>query len=387
MLKDKIEKAQKIICDLGLKGWLLYDFKGSNNLARSFLMLDEKIHLTRRFFYFIPQKGWPVAIIHSVDASNLEDLYGIKKIYTSLDDLDHLLKHYLDSGSVAMEYSPHANLPYLSKVDAGTVEKITSCGVLVVSSAPLLQYFGSILTSDQKDSHLKAAQILLKAFDEAIEFIDQNLQNNITEFDVALFIFNYLESRGYTTDHLPIVAVNANSSIAHYAPTKEVSQKIKPHDFILIDMWCKLKKEGAIYADICRVATIKRKPTKKEQEVFDVVFQAQKAAIDYLKDNKKAMGCDVDKAARSVVENFGFGPYFTHRTGHNIYTSCHGDGAHIDGFETKDTRTLLANTCFSIEPGIYLANEFGIRLETDILIDENENILVTAGLQDHIIEI
>jgi Xaa-Pro aminopeptidase len=349
-------------------------------------MLDDNIHLTRRFFYFISPDSNPIVIIHAVDASSIKGLYGEPKIYTSFDDLDRLLKELI-SGKIAMEYSPHGDLPYLSKVDGGTLEKIKSFGVIVVSSAPLLQHFGSILTDKQKLSHLKAAQALQEAFEAVLDYIDKNLHQAITEYDASKFIANFLKERGFELDHDPIVAVNSHSAIAHYCPSKETSAVIKPHDFILIDLWCKSKEDSSVYADICRVATLKRKPTLKEQEVFDVVLKAQKSALDYLKAHKDVTGYEVDKVARDVIEKAGFGPYFTHRLGHNIYTSCHGDGAHIDSFETKDIRKLLPKTCFSIEPGIYLEGEFGIRLETDIYIEEDGKINITAGLQEHIIQV
>ena len=388
MLKDKIQSAQSFMKNLGVDGWLLYDFKRSNPLAWDFLELSANKHLTRRFYYYIPQAGNPCFIIHAVDCSCLDNLLGEKKIYNSIEDLDNILSHLLINDKViAMEYSWHNNLPYISKVDCGTIEKIRSFGVSVISSENLLQYFSSILSEEQRKSHYEAAFLLNEAFQKALEFIDKNLHQGISEYDVSLFIFNYLESKGFQTDHLPIVAVNANSAIAHYGPTKEVSEIIKPHDFILIDLWCKKKEKSAIYADICRVATIRRAPTVKELEVFSIVFKAQAAAIAFLNNNKKVTGFEVDKVARKVIEDAGYGPYFTHRTGHNIYTSCHGDGAHIDSFETKDTRTLLPKTCFSIEPGIYLEGSFGLRLETDIYISQEGTAQITAGLQDEIIVI
>lgn len=379
---SEIKRAKKLMEEEGLDGWLLYDFKNSNVLARNFLGLSPDVHLTRRFFYWIPKSGEPLKIVHSIDAIHVEHLEGDELLYTSLKELNRHLKEVVGKKRVAMEYSPNNDLPYISKVDAGTFEQVEACGGVVVSSANLLQHFTSILSEEQRKSHYYAAQVCQKVVQEAFDYVKGQI--GLTEYDVALFINERFRKRGCVTDHLPIVAVNAHSAIPHYAPAEEGSAVIQKGDFLLIDLWCKQNVGGAIYADICRVGVIDRKPTKRELEIFDVVKEAQQAAIELIKSKKDLCGADVDCCARGVIVSRGYGPYFTHRTGHNIYEEVHGNGAHMDGFETNDTRRLLPNTCFSIEPGIYLPGEFGVRLETDLYIDDKGMPHITAGLQDHL---
>jgi Xaa-Pro dipeptidase len=384
-MKEKVEKAQKILKETDFQGWLLFDFRNSNPLAREFLNLSSDIKLTRRFFYFIPLQGLPLIIVQSVDLSEVINLYGKVVEYKSLYDLHEILKINFAGKKVAMEYSKAGALPYISKLDAGLFELLSSFDIKIDGSEYLLQHFNSILNANQIESHFSAAKVAQEAFDKSLKFIDQNLKKNISEYDVAVFILEYFEKSGAVTDHIPIVSLNEASACPHYVPHENDNKIIKEGDFILIDLWCKMYGEQNIYADICRVATIRRKPMNLEQKIFDVVLKAQLKSIDYLKKTPSPQGFLLDHIARKVIDDAGYGPFFTHRLGHNIYTDCHGMGAHIDGFETMDTRFLLPSTVFSIEPGIYVKDRLGIRLETNILIDEKAQPIITAGLQEEII--
>ena len=295
------------------------------------------------------------------------------------------------SKKVAMEYSPNNAIPYLSKVDGGTLDLVRSFGVEVVSSASLLQRYTSVLDPEQKASHLEAALFLDRIVGEAWEKIANALcsKENINEYQVRMFLAEQMKTHGFMTEGLPICAVNAHSADPHYEPSKVGSAEINPGDFILIDLWCKKNHPRAVYADICRVAVAAATPTARQKEIFDIVRAAQKKATDYVisryAQGEAVKGFEVDLVSRKVIEEGGYGAYFTHRTGHNIYTKDHGPGTHIDSLETLDLRELIPHTCFSIEPGIYLPGEFGVRLEYDILLGEAGKVEITGGIQEEIL--
>ncbi|MBS0628195.1 MAG: M24 family metallopeptidase, partial [Verrucomicrobia bacterium] len=237
----------------------------------------------------------------------------------------------------------------------------------------------------------EAANILDTTAALTWEFLSSKLKSGIyvTEYDVQQFMVDEIVKRGCELEGDPICAVNANSSNPHYSPTKENHTAIQKGDFVQIDLWCKKKDPGSVFADISRVAVADERATDRHQEIFSIVYQAQKKATDVLKEKcaKKELvkGYELDKAAREIIEKAGFGSYFIHRTGHNIYTKDHGPGTHLDSIETWDDRPLLPNTCFSIEPGIYLPKEFGVRLEYDVYITQDFKIEVSGGIQEEIV--
>lgn len=385
----QIEKIQEKIEKLGFDGWLLYDFHGANGYVKELLDLPSDIILSRRFFYWIPKKGEPICILHKIEAEIGDLMPGKVELYLSWQELDRILRKMLASSSkIAMEYSAN---PYVSKVDAGTIEWIKQMVPSVESSAELLQYFQSVLDDDQIESHLQAAAVLLETVDKAWNVISDSLKkgNTITELEVQAFICQEFEKASCVTEYLPICAVNEHSAMPHYSPSPKTNKTIKEGDFILIDLWCKKKKERSVFADITKVGVALSKPTTKMQEVFEVVKGAQKKAYELICDrfsSKKVLtGAEVDDAARDFIKQSGYGPFFTHRTGHSIDTSLHGSGAHIDNFETADFRKILPATCFSIEPAIYLPGEFGVRLEYDILIKSDFSVQITGEAQESIV--
>lgn len=281
-----------------------------------------------------------------------------------------------------MEYSPRNALPAISKVDAGTVELIRSLGVEVVSSANLLQ---SRWDEHKWQSHLAAAAALDAIAAETWEWIPRRLTDGLTEYAVQQFILERLAARDCLSDDPPICAVNAHSADPHYVPPKEGSAGIQKGDFILIDLWCRKRGEGTVYADITRVGVAAQKPTARQEEIFGIVREAQEAATDLVRERfaqkRPLMGWEVDQAAREVIQRSGYGDFFIHRTGHNIDMRDHGPGAHMDNYETHDDRVVLPLTCFSIEPGIYLPGEFGVRLEYDLFVHADGRCQVTGGIQ------
>lgn len=388
---EKILQTQKWLLKENVDGWLLYDFRRSNDLACQFLEMAPEKLLTRRYFYWIPKQGMPIKIVHGIENAVLDHLPGEKLIYRTWQEWEDSLRIALKgSRHVAMEYSPRNALPYVAKVDAGTVELVRSFHVDVVSSANLLQQFTSVWTKEKLKSHLEAAKVLCEIVEQVWSLIQHHLKEGkaISEYDVQKFMLEQFSVNHCVSQDPPICAVNANSANPHYEPTQTRSSPIRPGDLILIDLWCKKNTEGAAYADITRVAVAADKPNPEQKEVFDIVRQAQKAAtalvIERFSRHEPLAGWEVDQACRDVIMKAGFGEFFIHRTGHNIDTNDHGNGAHIDNYETHDDRALIPGTCFSIEPGIYLPGKFGVRLEYDVYLHKEGKVEITGGEQDEI---
>jgi Xaa-Pro dipeptidase len=388
----RIQDVQKHLVKEKIDGWLLYDFNGINPLALNFLQIDPAALMTRRFFYWIPAIGDPIKILHVIEPHILSDLPGSVLSYLKWQELEVQLGKVLKGAKrVAMEFSPRNAIPYLSKVDAGMVDLVRSFQVEVVSSASFLQYYTCVLDQEQLQMHLEAANVLDQVVAEAWEKISTALRKGIKidEYQVQQFVAAQITARGFMAEAFPICGVNAHSADPHYEPSKEGSSEIKKGDFVLIDLWCKKKHPKAVYGDICRVAVADTSATEKQNEIFSIVRAAQKAATEFVIDRyargESLKGYEIDQVSRKIIEDRGYGKYFTHRTGHNIYTKDHGPGAHIDSLETQDLRELIPHTCFSIEPGIYLPGEFGIRLEYDVYLGDQGKIQVTGGSQDKIL--
>lgn len=382
--QDKLKTAQQFLMEKGLGGWLLYDFKRLNPLACHFLEITDDQLLTRRFFYWIPSQGEAVKLVSAVE-NPLSHLPGLEKVFHSWKELDELLSSLLRGvKTIVMEYSPLGRTPEVSKVDAGTLELIRSFGVEVLSSGDLYQQLTCLLSPEQVDSHRRAARLLERVVDETWAFLRQNM-GKVTEKEAQAFISARIKEGGCRFESPPIVAAGEHSAAPHWIPDDTL---IKPGDFVLIDLWCKEAQKEAVYADITRVAVLRGQPSQEEERVFRVVKQAQSFATELVigrfRQNKPVFGWEVDQAARVVIEDAGFGPYFVHRTGHNIFESDHGPGCHNDNLETQEQRVILKGTCCSIEPGIYLPKKFGIRLEYDLLIGLDGRVEITGGVQEKI---
>jgi Xaa-Pro aminopeptidase len=290
-----------------------------------------------------------------------------------------------------MEYSAECRIPMLSQVDAGTIEMIRKMGIEVISSASFLQYLTCCWSPRQLELHRQAAQVLDHTANACWEWIESRLKTSVstTEYDIQQFILDQIVQAGCEADTAPICGINQNSANPHYAPSSTKYITLKVGDWILIDLWCKKKEAHAVYADITRVAVASHRPTPLQEQLFSVVSSAQKQATEFVRRKIEAgeeiRGWEVDRVARNVVESAGFGNYFIHRTGHNIHEENHGPGANMDSYETYDDRRIIPNTCFSIEPGIYLTNQFGVRLEYDVFIHADKRIELNGGVQDSIV--
>jgi Xaa-Pro dipeptidase len=386
-----IETIQEALKVAQLDGWLFYSFRGSDPIAANILDMPTEGHMaTRRWFYLVPRTGEPTRILHSIERDVLDHLPGKKLIYLPWQQLHSHLKSVLhESGKptprIAMQYSPDAAIPYLSRVDGGTIELIRSFGVEIVSSADLVQKFESAWNDEQLAMHEEAARGLHESVNSAFVEIGNRIKSGTptNEYDIQQYILKCFADRGMFSKDPPIVAVNGNSAMPHYGPTREHNSPINKGDFVLIDLWAKLDRPGAVYADITWTSFVGDKVPDKVTEVFNVVRDARDAATDYVKEafagGRTIYGWQVDDVCRAVIQKAGYGEYFIHRTGHNIHTEVHGNGANIDNLETKDERVLIPRTCFSIEPGIYLEGEFGVRSEIDVYVGERE-ARVTGGV-------
>jgi Xaa-Pro aminopeptidase len=369
-----LQAIQAAIREAGFDGWLFYDHHHRDPIAQRILGLDEKAHITRRWYYFVPAAGEPRKLVHRIEQYRLDALPGAKGLYSSWHELAHGLEAMLAGAStLAMQYSPNNAIMYVSMVDAGTVEFLRGLGKQIVSSADLVSVFEAVLSEEQIASHGVAQRAIDAILAEGWREIGRRVRSGAgahTEFDHMQWLSEAMRREGLVWDDGPNVSVNANSSDSHYEPTAEHSSPIVADDFLLIDIWAKADKPGSIYYDITWTGVVGREPTATELHVFETVVKARDVAIHAVEsafaENRAIRGFEADDAAREVIRAAGFGEFFTHRTGHNIGPEIHGSGANLDNLETHDERLLLPNTCFSVEPGIYLP-EFGVRSEIDML--------------------
>lgn len=371
-----IQKIQNAIRSEGLDGWLFFDHHRRDPLAYRILGLPPDLQPTRRWYYLIPASGDPRKLVHRIESHALDNLPGLRELYSSWAEQQTELSRMLSAVKhVAMQYSPRCGIPYVSTVDAGTVELVQSCGINVKSSADLVQEFEARWTEGQYRSHLKAGELVDQVRRDAFDLLRQRLASrvDINEYEIQQFILSRFANVGLVTDHGPIVAVNANASDPHYGPTRELSSPIKQGDFVLIDLWAKLNEIQSVYYDVTWTGYCGQIVPQRIRETFEIVKTARKIACSFVisrvKHHNVLRGFEVDDAARTYIEEQGFGAHFYHRTGHSIGTDVHGTGANMDNWESHDERRIIANTCFSIEPGIYL-DDFGVRSEVNVYIGE-----------------
>lgn len=393
MSKFNLEAYQKAIAREGLDGWLLYDFQGSDIIARRLLNISDKLHLSRRWFYFIPVTGTPKKLSHKIEPDSLAHLPGERKLFASWKDLDEGLKWALGSSKrVAMNYSPRNSIPYVSRVDAGTVELVRSVGVDVISAKDLIQQFEAVWTAAQLETHVRAAKALRSIVDETFAHVGELLGSGKkpTEYEIQQYIVGRYGHYNLWSDTDPIVAVGSHSGNPHYGPEPTGSSVIKKDDFLLIDIWARETPEDGVYADITWTGFLGPKVPEKNEKIFQIVRGGRDAALKLVEETIRAgkplQGADVDDAARNYIAAAGYGEYFIHRTGHNIGRNVHGNGANMDNFETKEERKVLPRTCFSIEPGIYMS-DFGVRSEIDVYVTDNDVTVYGQPIQTSVVPI
>jgi Xaa-Pro dipeptidase len=383
-------EIQAAIREEGVDGWLFFDHHRRDPLAYRILNLSETLIPTRRWYYLIPANGQPRGLVHRIEPHSLDSLPGDKLQYSRWTEQMEQLKELLSGHrTIVMQYSAECAVPYVSMVDAGTLELVRNAGVEVRGSANLVQLFEARWTSDQLRSHLEAGKLIDGIREAAFKLIAERLRSGAgtSEWEIHSFIRESFDREGMFTDHGPIVAVNANASDPHYEPSAAVHRPIVRGDFVLLDMWAKFNRHDAVYYDITWTGYCGREPSDAMNEVFQVVTGARDAAVRFVRESiasgKPTYGYEVDDAARKHIEARGYGRYFIHRTGHSIGTEVHGAGANMDNFETHDDRRIVPHTCFSVEPGVYLP-DFGIRSEVNMYISERE-AGVTGAIQDRIV--
>lgn len=391
----RIAEIQAALQKAGLDGWLFYDFRSSDIIGQRILKL-ERAGGTRRWYYYIPAAGEPTKIVHAIEPEKLDALPGRKLIYREWQLIESNLRSTIIGAEkrpprIAMQYSPNNDIPYISRVDAGTVEMIRSLGANVVTSADLVQRFEAVWTPEQlamqREASVKLQRIISDGFAEIKRRIEANIPTS--ETDIQQFMMQRLSEEKMNPEPM-IVAVNANAASPHYFPTKERNSLIKRGDLVLIDAVSKLSRPKAPAADLTWVGYVGETVPDEYVKIWTIVSGARDAAYDFVKSSfnsgKTIKGADVDDVARGLVKRAGYANQFLHRTGHSIGEEGHGNGANIDNLETRDTRAVIAGTGFSIEPGIYLDGKFGIRSEIDVYVSADDAV-ITAPRQAAIVAI
>jgi Xaa-Pro aminopeptidase len=384
--------VQKALVADRLDGWLLYDFHGSNPIAASLAGLAEASGkmATRRWYYFIPATGTPRGLVHAIERHNLDGLPGAKDSYAGRRELSEGLRKLLDGcRRIAMEYSPDCAIPYVSRVDAGTFEAVTSLGVEVVSSGDLVQRFEAAWSSAALASHRAASERLYRIKDRTFEAIRSALRNGgvADEYDVQQKMMRWFGEEGLVTDHPPVVAAMENAGNPHYLPTAQEHRPIRANELVVLDLWGKLPDAGAVFADITWVGFTGSAVPEEFTAAFAAIREGRDAAIRLIqsaaRERRDLRGWEVDRAARDVIERAGYGSAFIHRTGHSLGENVHGNGVHMDDYETHDDRRLLPGTGFTIEPGVYF-DRFGVRTEVNMYFGDGE-ATVTGPAQAEIV--
>ena len=385
-----LQDIQAALREQRFDAWLFYDHHHRDPIAYRVLGLPENLFATRRWYYVIPAQGEPCKLVHRIEAGHLDALPGRKLEYSAWQEQHANLSSMLEPyRTIAMEYSPNNQIPYIGLVDAGTIELVRSFGKEIVSSANLVSLFEACLSDAQVRSHFAARDIIDRITEEAFREIGRRVRNGgAHEFAIQQWIDEAFRREGLTNENdPPIVAVNANSGNPHYSPAAESSKPIREGDFVLLDIWGKTQEPEAVYYDITWTGVVGKAPSERMRQIFKVVTAARDVGVktvhDAVANGRPIAGWQVDQATRDFIARAGFGQYFIHRTGHSIATTVHGNGPNMDNLETRDERTILPNTCFSIEPGIYLP-EFGVRSEVNVLV-RADSAEVTGRIQREIV--
>jgi Xaa-Pro dipeptidase len=388
----QLDAIQKTLREAQLDGWLFYDHHHRDPIAYRILGLSEGLHITRRWYYFVPATGEPRKLVHRVESQRLDPLPGKAQLYSAWQELESGLRQMLSGAErIAMQYSPRNAIMYVSMVDAGTIEVLRELGKTIVSSADLVSRFEAVLTPEQEKSHYEAQSKIDAILEAGFHEIGRRVRSGTgtTEYEMVQWLQHAMADASLVWEHGPNVSVNANSVDGHYEPTAEVHSPIRSGDFLLIDIWARPNREATVFYDITWTGVVDREPTAPEQAVFTTVRNARDAAITKVKQafaaGRSIAGWEADDAARAVIRDAGYADFFTHRTGHNIATELHGNGAHLDNLETHDERLLLPHTCFSVEPGIYL-KDFGIRSEVNMMTGDRD-ARVTGRIQTELVRV
>jgi Xaa-Pro dipeptidase len=386
-----LSAIQKALRERNIDAWLFYDHHHRDPIAYRVLGLPGGLMVTRRWYYLIPAKGDPVKLVHKIEAGHLDTLPGAKRQYAGWQELFDSLKTLLaGQRDIAMQYSPNNIVFTVSLVDAGTMDMIRGLGKNVVSSQDLVAQFEATLTEEQIRTHFAARDRIDAITAAAFPEIGRRVRSGgTTEHEIQQWFMEAFARENLVTDDPPIVAVNANSGNPHYEPRADRPVPIREGDLVLLDVWAKQNTPGAVYYDITWMGFVGKTPSDRQREIFNIVTGARDAGVKTVQDGiaagKPIAGWEVDRAVRGHIKRAKYGDYFIHRTGHSIGTEVHANGANMDDLEIHDERRILPNSCFSIEPGIYLP-EFGVRSEVNVLVRPG-SAEVTGKIQREIVTI
>ena len=382
---QSLPALQSALDRAGLDGWLLYDFHGLNPVAVGMLELPGMT--TRRFFVYIPRQEAPVAITHAIEQGPWAawPAKWTKEKYSSWRLLESLLAELVKGKRIAMEYSPGDAVPYLDRVPAGVLEMVRNAGATVVSSADLVSMFYAVWSDEQRASHERAARAVATIGQQAIRLAGSRADSAspLTEYALQSWIRERFEAGGLETDHGPIVAIGPNAANPHYEPAAEKSATINRGDILLVDLWA--REKNGVFADQTWMGSL-GPPSDRDKTIWLAVRDGRDAAISLLQQRISARepvrGSEVDDAARAVITKRGYGDFFIHRTGHSIDPrDLHGSGPHIDNLETREERALIPGVGFSIEPGVYLAGDVGMRSEVNGFIGADKVLITPSDYQ------
>jgi Xaa-Pro dipeptidase len=386
-----VPKIQATLAIEQIDGWLLYDFHGSNPIAVKLAGLAGSGKTTRRWYYFIPASGTPKKLVHAIEPFVLDGLPGDRVMYAGHRQLEQAVTDLLRGCKViAMEYSPECAIPYLSRVDAGTVEFLRRIGMRVISSGDLVQRFEAAWDDAAIATHRAASERLYRIKDRAFEYLGAKLSagESPTEYEVQQCMVEWFRTEGLISDAAPIVAAQENAGNPHYAPSSERPRPIRSDEVVLLDLWGKVDQPESVYADITWTG-FGGDPPAEVAKAFDVIVAGRDAAVAKVqsaaRDGAELHGWQVDRATRDVIAAAGYGDFFIHRTGHSLGEEVHGNGVHMDDYETHDDRTLIPGTGFTIEPGIY-TRHFGVRTEINMVMGE-KSAEVTGPCQETLVRI
>ena len=386
-----LSAIQRALRERNIDAWLFYDHHHRDPISYRVLGLPENLMVTRRWYYLIPAQGEPVKLVHKIEAGHLDTLPGAKHQYAGWQELFDSLKRMLTSyRDIAMQFSPNNFVFTISMVDAGTADLIRGLGKNIVSAADLIAQFEATWTDDQIKSHFAARDSIDAITAGAFQEIGRRVRSGGThEHEIQRWILDAFARENCITSDPPVVAVNANSGNPHYDPSADHPVPIREGDFVLLDIWAKKNTPGAVYYDITWVGIVGNSPSDHQREIFKIVSEARDIGVKTVQDavsrHQPIAGWQVDHAVRGHINDAQYGDYFIHRTGHSIATEVHANGANMDDLEIHDERLILPNSCFSIEPGIYLP-EFGVRSEVNVLVRPG-SAEVTGRIQKEIVTI
>jgi len=380
-----LPRLQPLISAEGVDGWLLFDFRGRNPIAAA--VLGPEVVGSRRVYVLIPPAGRPIALVHAVDAElwRAWPAEWPKRVWVTREELTTELGALVRGKRLAVDWSPRAAIPYLDGVPLGVAELLRELGATLVPSVELVTRYCSVWSPADVASHRRAAEAIAAIAREALALAGRRAAtaDPITEHALAMWVRERFDRAGLVSESGPSVSWGPNAARAHYDPTAEESAPVVPGAMLLLDLWA--TEPGGIYADQTWMAAIGA-PSDRDARLWTVVRTARDAALELIgsriRSGVPVRGAEADAAARRVIGSAGLTDRTVSRTGHSIDRyGLHGFGPPIDDTETFDDRQLIPGVGFSVEPGVYLPGEAGVRSEVNVVIGEREIVVTPTDYQ------